>query len=88
MTERLKKATFSLSPGLLAALSVAVSEGAAPSKNALVERALSKEIKEIRYQAERAGWEAAMRDPLFLQDVEEVETAFRTADAESARRLR
>lgn len=88
MAGKLKKATFSLSPELLEALSMAVLAGAAPSKNALVERALSNELREIRHRAERAGWEAAMQDPLFVRDVEEVETAFRSADAETARRIR
>ncbi len=39
MSEKTKKATFNLSPGILAELDKVMAEGAAPSKNALVERA-------------------------------------------------
>ena len=78
----MRKATFSLPDETLAALSEAVAHGAAPSKNALVQRALSRELKEWRQRARLARWEEAMKDPAFLRDVREVEEAFRAADAE------
>ncbi len=87
MASPLKKATFSLRRETLEALDEAVSQGAAPSKNALVERALEKELKEVRRQRERALWEEALRDPLFLRDLEEVDEAFQSADAETARSI-
>lgn len=88
MREKTKKATFNLHPGILAALDEAVSRGAAPSKNALVERALARELKELRKQDRRLQWELAAKDPLFLRDITEVEKAFQTADAETARGIR
>ena len=47
MSEKTKKATFNLHPHVLAALDKAMADGAAPSKNVLVERALVKELKEV-----------------------------------------
>jgi hypothetical protein len=51
MSEKTKKATFNLHPDVLAALDKAMAEGVAPSKNVLVERALLKELKEVRRRA-------------------------------------
>ncbi len=83
MPARSKKATFTLHEEVLAAVSDAVTKGAAPSKNAFVERALLRELKELRRRTRQAQWEKAARDPLFLKDLEDVESA----DAESARRI-
>lgn len=80
-----KKATFSLSVDVLTALDELVARGAAPSKNALVERALARELRELRRQERRLEWEAASQDPLFLKDLDDVESAFESADAEPAR---
>lgn len=88
MPGKTKKATFNLHSDVLAALDEAMAQGAAPSKNALVERALAKELKELRKQARLARWQAAARDPLLLKDVKEIETAFKSADAETARGVR
>ncbi len=90
MTVRVKsrKATFSLHEDLLAALNEAVARGAAPSKNALVEQALRRELKEIRRRILAAAWEEAARDPLFMRDVQEIQEAFKSADAETARTIR
>ena len=82
-----KKATFSIREEVLADLDCAVASGAAPSKNALVERALVKEIREWRRQQRRARWEQGARDPLLLRDVAEAEEEFRAADAETERRV-
>ena len=87
MVAKLKKATFSLPEDVLGSLSEAVARGAAPSKNALVERALARELKELRRQARQALWEEAAKDPLFLKDIKDVEEAFRDADAETAERI-
>jgi len=85
--QKLRKATFNLSDEILVALDQAVKAGAAASKNALVERALERELDELRRANRRARWEEASRDPLFLRDVEDVESSFRAADAESARSI-
>jgi hypothetical protein len=87
MSEKTKKATFNLHPDVLEALDKAMSEGVAPSKNVLVERALLKELKELRRQVRQARWEEGAKDPALLRDVSEVEVAFQSADAETAGRI-
>lgn len=87
MKTKTKKATFNLPPEVLTALDEAMAAGAAPSKNALVEMALIKELNELRRRTRKALWQKAAKDPLFLKDIQEVEASFRTADAESARRI-
>jgi hypothetical protein len=82
------KATFSIRRELLEAAAAAVARGAAPSKNALVERALQHELRELRRRAIAAQWVEAAKDPLFLRDVQETQEAFASADAEAAEFLR
>ena len=78
------KATFSIHRVLLEAITAAVAEGAAPSKNALVERALQHELRRHHRRALAAQWARAAKDPAFLRDVQEVEEAFSYIDAETA----
>ena len=87
MRGKTKKATFNLHTDVLAALDEVVAQGIAPSKNALVEQALLKELNELRRQARQALWQEAAKDPLFMKDIEEVEADFRYADAETAGRI-
>lgn len=87
MSEKTKKATFNLHPEVLAALDKAMADGVAPSKNVLVERALLKELKEIRRRARQVRWEEGAKDPVLLKDISEVEVAFQSADAETAGRI-
>ncbi len=87
MSEKTKKATFNLHPGVLADLDEAMAEGVAPSKNALVERALVRELKELRRQARQARWEEGAKDPMLLKDISEVDIAFQSADVETVGRL-
>ncbi len=87
MPSKTKKATFSLHEAILDAMDEAVARGAAPSKNAFVERALAKALEELRRLERKARWEEAARDPLLLKDIEETEIAFTSADAETARRI-
>ena len=82
-----RKATFSLQEDVLAAVNDAVRNGAAPSKNAFVEGALRRELRELERARRRARWEEAARDPLLLKDVREAEEDFAAADAETARRI-
>ena len=77
------KATFSIRRELLEAVASAVAEGAAPSKNALVERALQHELRDLHRRALKALWAQAATDPLFLRDVQETHEAFSSADAET-----
>ena len=67
MSEKTKKATFNLHPDVLAALDKAMAEGVAPSKNVLVERALLKELKEVRRRARQDRWEEGAKDPVLLE---------------------
>ncbi len=87
MREKTKKATFNLHPDVLAALDEAMAEGVAPSKNVLVERALVRELKELRRQARQARWEEGAKDPVLLKDISEVDVAFQSADVETAGRI-
>jgi len=87
MREKAKKATFSLHPEVLAALDEAVAHGAAPSKNVLVERALEKELGEFRRRMRQVKWQQGAGDSLLIKDISETETAFKSADAETARRI-
>ena len=87
MSEKTKKATFNLHPDVLAELDKAMTEGVAPSKNALVERALVKELKELRRQARQALWGKGAKDPILLKDISDIDVAFYTADAETAGRI-
>ena len=83
MSVKTKKATFNLHTDILTALDEAMAQGVAPSKNALVEQALLKELKELKRQARKAMWQEAAKDPLFRKDIAEAEADFRHADAET-----
>jgi len=83
MRGKTKKATFNLHTDILAALDEVMSKGVAPSKNALVEQALLKELKELQRQTRQKLWQEAAKDSLFMKDIEEVEADFRYADAET-----
>ena len=87
MRGKTKKATFNLHTDVLAALDEAMARGVAPSKNALVEQALLKELKELQRQARRIQWQEGAKDTRLLKDIEDTEAAFQTADAETARRI-
>jgi hypothetical protein len=87
MPGKTRKATFNLHTYVLAELDEVMAQGRAPSKNALVEQALLKELKELRRQARQRLWQEAAKDTLLLKDIEDVETAFRTADAETGQRI-
>ncbi len=80
-----KKATFSLRPDVLAALDEAVANGTGVSKNAFVEEALLRALRDRQRDIRRAQWETAARDPLFMRDLADVEQDFRDADAETTR---
>lgn len=85
MRGKTKKATFNLHTDVLAAMDEVMAQGMAISKNALVEQALLKELKELRRQARKTLWQEAVKDPLFIKDIEDVEKDFRYADAETIR---
>jgi len=84
MRPRTKKATFNLSGHVLAALDKAMAAGVAPSKNVLVEQALVRELKDIERKARQARWEQGAKDPALLKDITDIQTAFATADGDTA----
>ena len=84
MTNKTKKATFNLRSSVLANLEKAVTQGAATSINALVERALVKELGELQRQKRAVEWQAAAKDKLFLNDISEIEQEFEGLDEETA----
>jgi hypothetical protein len=83
MRSKTKKATFNLHIDVLDALDEIMARGTVPSKNALVEQALIKEVRELRRQERKALWQDAVKDPLFLKDIEKVQKDFLYSDAES-----
>ncbi|MBN2240966.1 MAG: hypothetical protein JW712_14445 [Dehalococcoidales bacterium] len=87
MREKTKKATFNLPGDILEEMDKVMDSGLVTSKNALVEQALIKELKEIKKQIRRERWQQAVKDPLFVKDIEDIETTFYSADAETARRI-
>jgi len=54
MRAKTKKATFKLPVDVINALAEVMARGMAPSKNALVEQALLKELKELRKNVRQA----------------------------------
>lgn len=82
-----RQETFSLREDVLTAMNQAVDHGVAPTANAFVERALMRELQEVRRQARRSAWDVASRDPLFLHDLADIEAAFSSADKETARSI-
>jgi hypothetical protein len=87
MTQKTKKATFNLHHDVIAALDKAMADGAASSKNVLVERALVKELNELRRKARQSMWKEGAKDPALLKDISDTEVAFKSADAETAGRI-
>ena len=87
MREKTKKATFNLHITVLNAVDEVMARGMAPSKNALVEQALIREVKELRRQRRKTLWQEAAKDTLFLADIKQVEEDFLYADAETAGKM-
>lgn len=71
-----RKTGFQIRQSVLLAVREAVEEGAAPSQNAFVERALVRELKELRRQRVYAAYARAAKDPAFRRDMESVTDAF------------
>jgi hypothetical protein len=86
MREKTKKATFNLHPDVLAELDRVAIQGIVPSKNALVEQAIIKELKELNRLARKKRWQEGAKDPALLRDISDVADAFRYADQETEER--
>lgn len=87
MRGKTKKATFNLHIDVLAALDEIMAQGIVPSKNALVERALLKELKELQRQKRQRLWQEGAKDTLLIKDIDDVGNAFQIADTETAQRI-
>ena len=87
MAERVRGVTFHLSEDVLTAMEQAIGQGAAADASAFVERALVRALPDVRQKSRRAAWQEASQDPLFMRDIAEVETAFGSADRETARTI-
>ncbi len=82
------KATFNIREDLWGFVRDAVAQKTAPSKNALIERALEHERDSVKRGERLEALKRAMRDPLFLKDLRDVERDFAPLDAEIARQIR
>lgn len=87
MREKTKKATFNLPVDLLESLDEIMASGMVSSKNALVEQALIKELNELKKQSRKKQWQEGAKDPLLIRDIEDIDSSFYSADAETARRI-
>ena len=87
MRGKTKKATFNLHIDVLTALDEIMAQGIVSSKNALVEQALLKELKELQRQTRQRRWHEGAKDALLIKDIEDVGNAFQVADAETAQRI-
>ncbi|HLQ33459.1 MAG TPA: CopG family transcriptional regulator [Chloroflexota bacterium] len=69
--------------GVVTAVKQAVEQGAAPSQDAFVEKALQRELRRLRDLQEEAAWAAAAKDPEFQREMEEIDREFEAADLET-----
>jgi len=76
------KRTYNLDDSLVAAVKEAVELGDAPSQDALVEKALRRELRRMRDRRHSAMWEASLSDAEFRAELKEVEQAYAQADLE------
>ncbi|MEW6227584.1 MAG: ribbon-helix-helix domain-containing protein [Bacillota bacterium] len=84
---RLKKMTFALPVPLLAKLRSLADRKRISSANAAVREALEEYVVKLEREDFQEAMKAAASDPEFLRDIEATETAFRHADAETARMM-
>jgi len=71
-----QKTGYQVRRSVVMAVRDAVREGAAESQNAFVERALIRELKELRRSRVYDAYAEAARDPLFLEDMHSTTAAY------------
>lgn len=71
-----QKTGYQLRRSIVLAVRDAVHDGAAESQNAFVERALIRELQELRKEKLAAAYEEAARDPAFMQEMRELDAAW------------
>ena len=64
-----QKTGYQLRRSVVLAVRDAVHDGAAESQNAFVERALIRELQQLRKQKLASAYEEAARDPAFMQEM-------------------
>ena len=57
--------------------------GVAPTQDAVVELAVEELARRVQDEEEASRWAEASRDPAFIAEVEDIERAHATADAET-----
>jgi len=77
------RATCELDDAVVTAMKKAVEEGAAPSQDVFVERALRRELRRLRDQRDEALWAASLKDAEFQAELRDIEKAFAEADLET-----
>jgi hypothetical protein len=83
-----KKSTYFISEDLLSEIKEMVPFTGLRSQNALVEKALRSYVDGFKRENLRKQYLKASKDPKFLADISEVESAFEIADAESAKMIK
>jgi hypothetical protein len=81
-SDPLRKTGYQLRQSVIDAVKAAVEQGAAESQNAFVERAVVRELRELRRQRVYAAYAEAAADPEFLADMQAVTEALDPAAGE------
>jgi hypothetical protein len=71
-----QKTGYQLHRSIVLAVRDAVHEGAAESQNAFVERALIRELRELRKEKLAAAYEEAASDAAFMEEMRAVDAAW------------
>lgn len=77
------KRTYNLSRRTIETVQALAERKVAPTQDALVELAVDELARHIREGDEADAWAAAAADPEFVVEAEELEAAYRAADAET-----
>jgi Arc/MetJ-type ribon-helix-helix transcriptional regulator len=83
----MEKVTFTVPTEQVQELRRLVREGTCGSQNEVLRAGLSGELKRIRNEQLALQMAEAMKDPRFVQEMEEIMRDFEDADAESARMI-
>ncbi len=75
-SDPLRKTGWQVHHSVAEAVKQAVEQGAAESQNAFVERALIRELKELRRQRVYEAYAQASADPVFMADMRSTTAAF------------
>jgi hypothetical protein len=77
------KRTYNLSRRTIETVQTLAERRIAPTQDALVELAVDELARHVREADEADAWAAAAADPEFVAEAEDLEAAYRTADAET-----